>query len=125
MVAQVVATGFHALWCHIFVVEWQWDLQGLGLASTLTSFILLATTMMYTHCLSYLQEALFWPEASVWSDWSEYFSLGLPTTGIVAAVFLALEFLALVSGNLGVLDQANMMISMQIAAVLAAACLGF
>ena len=54
MVSQVVATGFHIFWCHIFVVEWKWDLLGLGLASTLTSFILLTSTMMYAQCLSYL-----------------------------------------------------------------------
>ena len=89
MVAQVVATGFHILWCQIFVVELGWDLQGLGLASTLTSFILLATTMMYAHCLTYLQEALFLPDVTVWNDWREYFTLGVPTTGMLIAVYWA------------------------------------
>ena len=104
MVAQIVATILHILWCHIFVVEWEWGLEGLGLASTLTSFILLATTMVYSHCLSHLQDALFWPNATVWNDWREYFSLGVPTTAMFLGNDMALNSLVLISGSFGVLN---------------------
>ena len=66
-----------------------WDLFGLGLASTLTSLILLATTMMYAHCLKDINDALFWPDATVWIGWKEYFNLGVPTTGMLCAEYWA------------------------------------
>ena len=36
MVTQVCATLLHIFWCHLFVNVMEWDLYGLGLASTLT-----------------------------------------------------------------------------------------
>ena len=85
MIAQIVATCFHCLLCHVFIVEWGWDMYGLGLASTLTSFILLATTEAYSHCLESVSKSLFWPNSTVWDDWREYFALGFPTTGMLIA----------------------------------------
>ena len=79
----------HIVWCHIFVSVWGWDLYGLGLATTLTSLILLATTMMYAHCLKDIKDALFWPDATVWIGWKEYFNLGVPTTGMLCAEYWA------------------------------------
>lgn len=117
MVAQVVATCFHPVWCHLFVVKWGWDLIGLGIASTLTSLILICTTMVYAHCLDRIKDALFWPDSTVWSDWKEYFALGVPTTAILCAEYWAWQLLAVLSGNLGVTAQANMMIAMQIVAI--------
>lgn len=49
MIAQVVASCLHILWCELFVVKWGWDLVGLGLAESLTSFLLLGTTMAYAY----------------------------------------------------------------------------
>lgn len=89
MIAQVIATCFHVVWCQLFVVEWGWDMYGLGLASTVTSCILLLTTMVYAHCLENVRDALIWPDASVWSDWREYFALGVPTTGMLCAEYWA------------------------------------
>ena len=51
MISQVLATLLHIFWCHLFVTVFEWDLHGLGLASTLTSFILLSTTVVYAHCI--------------------------------------------------------------------------
>lgn len=124
MVAQVVATLLHILWCHLFVVQWGWDMEGLGHASTLTSSILLASVMIYAHCLPHIKGALFWPDATVWHEWREYFALGVPTTGILCAEYWAWQFLAILSGNLGVNEQANMMIAMQIVAMLNTTSLG-
>ena len=124
MIAQIVATMLHVFWCHLFVTELGWDLKGLGLASTLTSAILLSTTLIYAHCLKDIKGALFWPDATIWTGWKEYFNLGVPTTGMLCAEYWAWQFLAIVSGNLGVEVQANMMITMQVAAMSNTVCMG-
>ena len=102
MITQVLTTLLHIFWCHLFVTVYGWDLHGLGLASTLSSIFLLASTIVYAHYINDVQEALFWPDASVWQGWKEYFYLGVPTTGILCAQYWAWQFLAIVSGNLGV-----------------------
>ena len=102
MVVQVVATILHALWCHIFVGIYGWDLEGLALASTLTSFILLSFSVIYPYFIEGIRDALIWPDSSVWSGWKEYFSLGVPTTGMLCAEYWAWESLAFLSGHLGV-----------------------
>ena len=117
MVACVGANLLHILWCHIFVTVLGWDLYGLGFASTLTAFILHSSIIVYSHCLKDIREALFWPDATVWTGWREYFSLGVPTTAMLCAEYWAWQFLAIVSGNLGVEAQATMMITMQVAAL--------
>ena len=66
-----------------------WHLKGLGLASTLTSFILLSLTVIYPYFIKSVKDVLIWPNSSVWSGWKQYFSLGLPTTGMVVAEYWA------------------------------------
>ena len=108
----------------MFVTEWGWDLYGIGQASTLTALILLASTMTYTHCLNDFKEALFWPDGTVWVGWVEYLSLGIPSTGILCTEYWAWQFMAIVSGYLGVEAQANMMITMQITLLSNTFCIG-
>ena len=111
MAAQMTATILHIYWCHLFVNVLGWDIYGLGLASTLTSFILLASTMIYAHFIPEIKEALFWPDATIWKGWMEYFRLGVPTTVMFCSEYWAWEILAILSGRLGVVVQANMMIT--------------
>ena len=49
MIAQVCATFLHIYWCNLFVVQREWDIIGLGLASSITACILLTVTMVYAH----------------------------------------------------------------------------
>ena len=85
------------------MMYWDWDLYGIGQASTLTALTLNIFTMMYAHCLEDFKDAFFWPDATVWVGWKEYFSLGVPSTGILCAEYWAWEYLVIVSGYLGVL----------------------
>ena len=111
MVVQIVASFLHIFWCHLFVGIYEMDLEGLGLASTLTSIILLSFSVIYPHFIDSAKDALIWPDSSVWSGWKEYFKLGVPTTGMLCAEYWAWESLAFLSGHLGIVAQANMMIT--------------
>lgn len=103
MICQALASLLHIYWCHLFVTEYGWDLHGLGLAINLTSLLLLLTTVMYTHRIKEIQDALFWPDATVFEGWREYFKLGVPTTVMLLAEYWAWQFLAILSGIFGVL----------------------
>ena len=89
MIANFGATALHILWCHIFVSVWGWDIFGLGLASTLTAVIKLLSIQTYSHCLHDIKDALFWPDASVWTGWKEYFSLAVPTSAMLSSEYWA------------------------------------
>ena len=124
MIAQVGATLLHVVWCHIFVVRLDWGLSGLGMASTITSLLLVAMTEIYAQCLPHIHDCFFWPDATSLSNWREYFALGVPTTIILCAECFAWQFLGVFSGHLGVQNQATMMILMQIAFMINTTCLG-
>ena len=100
------------------------DLEGLGIASTVTSLILILFAVIYPVFIKDIQDALIWPDSSVWSGWKEYFSLGVPTTGMLCAEYWAWESLAFIAGHLGVTAQANMMITIQVAASINTLSLG-
>ena len=79
-----------------------WDIIGLGIASSITACILLLVTMVYAHLVSEIQPALVSMDITVWFGWWEYFALGVPTTAILCGEYWAWQILAIVSGNLGV-----------------------
>ena len=102
MIVQVCASFLHIFWCYFFVEVYQMDIEGLGIASTVTSLILIIFAVVYPVFIKEVQDALVWPDSSVWSGWKEYFSLGVPTTGMLCAEYWAWESLAFISGHLGV-----------------------
>ena len=124
MIAQVGATLLHFVWCEIIVMRWGWDIVGLGVAHTITSLTLIIMVTVYAGLVDEIKEAITWPDAQMFLGWGEYFALGVPTTGILCAEYWAWQFLSIMSGNLSVMEQATMMISMQVAAMLNTTCLG-
>ena len=124
MIAQVIATTLHIVWCYLFVLRLEWDLLGLGLASTMTCFVLLTTTLLYLDCVPEIRNALSWPDATIWIKWLEYFGLGIPAALIVLAFISSRILLLFLSGVLGVLEQDNMMIIWQIWSVVVMMSLG-
>ena len=85
MIAQIGATGFHFVWCHVFVTHLEMGLTGIGVASTLSSSLLLCCTLMYASSLSEIEDAIFWPDVTVWHGWKEYISLMISTTTVICA----------------------------------------
>ena len=91
MLIQVTATCLHVFWCHLFINQLGWGVTGIGLAFTLTSFILLFAITIYTNCLSEMREVLFWHESLIWSGWPEYLKLALTSSIVKNASFAALD----------------------------------
>ena len=47
MVAQVGGTLLHIFWCYLFVTKLEMDVVGLGIASNITTFIMLFIITVY------------------------------------------------------------------------------
>jgi multidrug resistance protein, MATE family len=63
-----------------------------------------------THCVSRIQEALFWPSSESFKDWGEYFSIATPAVIMMCAEFWAFEILIVAAGYIGVASQAAQII---------------
>jgi hypothetical protein len=70
--------------------------------------------LVYTHRSSELQSALIKPDKRVFDDLGIYFSLAIPSYIMVALDWWAWEFMILISGFLGVNEQAATVVLMNV-----------
>ena len=110
------AALLHFVWLYLFVIKWHLGVFGFGLASALTFLGMLITIEVYSHlCLPRIKESLVWPSRDViFQDWGEYLRLGIPSAILFCAEYWAFGVLVPLSGNLGVAEQAAMVIIYQI-----------
>ena len=59
------------------------------------------STHAYTHSIPELQDALIWPNATMWGGWLEYFKLAIPSVGIVWTAYMAYHLQAFIAVDLG------------------------
>ena len=77
------------------------------IASSITFLLQLSILLLYTtYRLPDLQEAFFWPTVSVFTGWSQYGRLALPSTFMLCSEWWAIEGLTIMAGYLGVKEQA-------------------
>ena len=86
MVSQTLFTLLHIVWLHLFVVRFALDIEGIALASTLTSLTMFFSCQLYArYFYAKTQESFVLAREeghSLWegSSWRDYFKLGLPGT---------------------------------------------
>ena len=115
MLAQMGATLLHFLWLYLFVIKWQLEVLGLGIATAATYLTMLVMVEIYSHCfLPRIKVSLFCPGREVFENWGEYFKLGVPATVMWCAEFWAFEIMVLLSGVIGIKEQAAMVIMFQV-----------
>ena len=111
MVAQLIAVFFHIAFMELLVINLGLGLFGIALASTFSAIIMLVITVMFALSKTHISEAIFWPDATIWAGWREYFSLAIPAAGIFCAEYWAYQILIILSLYLGVDAQVNMIIA--------------
>ena len=114
MIAQMGGTLLHILWCYLFVLKANMGVRGLGLATALTNLIIFVMITVYAHCVPKIKETLFCPNAQTFSGWGEYLRFGVPATVMLCAEWWAFEILILLSGIIGVQEQAVLVIQFTI-----------
>ena len=86
------------------------DVEGLGYANCVSGFINLIFTLIYTHCVPSISEAVAWPNSSTLEGLTAYVKLGLPIVIIMCSDWWAYSIIMIISGRLGVSDQAAFVI---------------
>ena len=111
MVAQSGATLLHIVWCYLFVEVWGMELKGLAIAMNITTFTMLLMITIYAQCISSVRDALFFPTLDAFKGWGEYLRLSIPATVMLCAEWWAFEILTILTGIIGVNEQATQVIA--------------
>ena len=91
------------------------EVQGAGMAMTLTSFLMWLTVTIISYRIPRIQEALFFPTAESLHDWQEYFAISIPATIMICASWWGFELYVILSAYLGTDQMATVAISQNIA----------
>mmetsp|Transcript_44333 Transcript_44333/g.58810 ORF Transcript_44333/g.58810 Transcript_44333/m.58810 type:complete len:82 (+) Transcript_44333:318-563(+) len=78
------------------------EVIGLGVATSVTYFLMLAMITEYAHCLTRISDALFCFDREVFACWGEYFKLGVPAMIMICAEDWAFQIMTFLAGIMGV-----------------------
>lgn len=106
MIAQVLGTFLHVLWCFLFTKVWRLGVIGLGIATNLTNFTILAVILINSSCVGEISKAIICPNREALRNWGRYLRIALPATVLLCAEWWAHEILTFMAGILGVREQA-------------------
>ena len=107
LIAQILATLIHPLWCYLFVVILKLNLSGLGIAITITQFTSLAIVTCYSFKIRKIAGALILPDATCLQKWGEYLKLGVPVMLLLWVEDFAFYVLTIISGLISIKAQAT------------------
>jgi MATE family multidrug resistance protein len=113
----MVGIALHVVWLELLVVHFKLDIIGIGIAVLITECIVFGLLLGFTHYLKDLQNALIRPDSRVFEDLRTYLSIALPSYVMQALDNWIWELMVLISGYLGVQEQAATIIIMQIVVV--------
>ena len=103
MFAQIFSSAIHIPLCILFVKKWNFGVNGLGIASSITFISMYIFVTIYSHCLTDIKEALFFPTRDSFVGWGEYFKTGIPSIIMLCnegwAIFILGIFAGLISVN--------------------------
>jgi len=107
LVATVSSTIMHLGWLLLFVTHLEMGINGLIISTTITFVIQLTVLLIYsTWWLPDLSEAIFLPSLDAFTGWSQYMKLSIPALLMLCSEWWAFEIITLMSGYLGVNEQA-------------------
>ena len=84
MVSQIICTLLHIVWLDLFVVHFALDIEGIALASTLTTLTMFSSVQIYArYFYAETRESYILAREeghSIWDygSWRDYFNLGVP-----------------------------------------------
>ena len=80
MVIQIIACLMHIFWLQFLVIECEWGLSGIAIASSITALTMFLMTLAYARFIhAETRESFRLAKAySIWDSWSVYLKLGVP-----------------------------------------------
>ena len=118
MVAQVVSSAIHLILCLFCVTRFNLGVQGLGLATMATYFLMFLFTNIYSHCIPAIKKAIQCPNKDSFVGWGSYMRISLPATIMLLAEGWAFNVLGVLAGLISVTDQACNTILLMIIAIM-------
>ena len=114
LICQLIGISIHISLSFLFV--WQLDLgiAGTGYASSISNLSVYLSLLVYTSMVSEISEAVQLPNARTFQGIYEYLSLGIPSAMMLCLEWWAFEAMAVMSGYVGVNEQAAMIILLNI-----------
>lgn len=100
------------------------SIQGVGLASSLSNLIIYISLLNYTTYIPEIKEAVQWPNKQMFRGIIEYLSLGFPSAMMLCLEWWAFEAMTLLTGYIGVDEQAAQIIMFNIIGILFMFALG-
>ena len=121
----MVGTAFHGLWLYLFIIKFDMEIAGLAYANILSTSIIFALLMWFTYSQKELREAWMLPDRRIFNGLGEYVALAIPMTIMICLDWWVWEFMILLSGYLGVIEQASQIIIMHLVALAYMVSIGF
>lgn len=112
--AGIIGVTLHVVWCYVFVVHSDLEIQGLGLANVFTQFILFAGLLYFTNQEEAISKALTPPDRTIFQDLRPYLSLAVPSALMVILGWWIWELMVICGGLLGVPEQAATLVIMRV-----------
>ena len=106
MVAQIISSICHVFLLMLFIWRWEMNVDGLGYATMLTYFSNFLFVTIYSHCITSIKPALFWPTRDTFHGWYAYLAIGIPSIVMLMAEGWAFQVMGIFSGLISVADQA-------------------
>jgi MATE family multidrug resistance protein len=125
LIAMIICTVMHVGWCWLYMVHYGLGMLGAGLANATSALIMWIIVTIISLTVSELKDALFWPDRESFSRWGEYLAISIPVTIMICAEVGVFNVFVIMSGYLGVVDQAAQVILMCLNELMFMAALGF
>ena len=118
MYAQVFASIIHLLLCLFVVQPYNLGVQGLGIATMITYFLMFFFTTIYGHCIPAIKKTIQCPNRDTFVGWGAYLRISLPATVMLLAEGWAFNVLGVLAGLISVNDQAVNTILLMLIAIM-------
>jgi multidrug resistance protein, MATE family len=125
MFATVVTSVLHAGFLVMFLKTFNLGILGIIYASTLTNSIQLLIILIYAWMKQSIKDAIFWPDLESFKDWKLYLALSIPSTMMICGECWFYEIVTIMSGYIGVNEQAVMVILVNLFLFLVCFSMGF
>jgi len=124
MICQTMGQVFHVLLCYIFVWKLEMSITGIGIASSITNLIIFLSLIQFTNWTEDIQEAVQWPDKNTFRGIRQYYALGIPSALMLCLEWWAFEAMSLITGYIGVDEQAAQLLIFNIIGILFMFALG-
>ena len=118
MYAQIISSVLHIVLCIFMVMRLNMGVEGLGIATMITYFLMYLFTILYALCIPQIRKAMFCPNKDSFTGWWDYLSISLPATVMLLAEGWAFNVLGIIAGLISVNDQAVNTILLQLIAIM-------